>query len=458
MNKSQTTMTPSQIVQELDRYIIGQKEAKKSLAIALRGRWRRMQSHAGIRDEIVPSNIMIIGPTGSGKTECARRLAKINEAPFIKTEATKYTERGYVGGEVEGMVRALVDKSYTMVKKAKTDLFKAQATQKAEDIILDILIPPVNNAHTEEAKDHKEAKKLNADTRLRFRDQIRKGLVDDREIEIEVVQTPPSGIGFMGHGMIDESTMSNLQNMMQKMLLPAHTKKRKVTIAQAKEILIEQEKNKLIDVEALKEEALKKAELEGIIFIDEIDKIALHNGNSESSRVSQEGVQRDLLPLVEGATVNTKYGTIKTDHILFIAAGAFHQNKPADLMPELQGRFPIRVYLNSLTQQDFFRILKQPQNSLIKQYKALFQAEGVTLHFQEEAIQEIAHQASTINQNIENIGARRLHTVMSHLLQDFLFDMPDRIQSGQTIEVTKALVLKQLAKLAQDKNTSQYIL
>ena len=456
-NHRKNNMTPAQIVQELDKYIIGQLEAKKKLAIAFRNRWRRQHVNDPImRKEIKGDNIMMIGNTGSGKTECARRLASIDDGvPFVKVEATKYTERGYIGGDVEGMVRTLVDRAYNIVKQARATEVKEKATKRVEEIILDILIPPLTNEKAKELDTQEN--NLNAQTRLHFLEKIRKGTLDHREIEIDIEQDTSASIGFMGHGMIDESAMVNLQNMMKKML-PKNIKKRKVTLAQAKEILLEQEKNKLIDLEEVKEEALHKAQVEGIIFIDEIDKIASTVPKSSGPDVSREGVQRDLLSIVEGSTVSTKYGSVSTEHILFITAGAFHQSKPSDLMPEFQGRFPIRVNLDQLNEIDFFYILQKPQNSLTKQYQALFDAEGVKLSFQEDAVQEIAHQAFTINQNIENIGARRLHTVMSHLLNDFLFDTPDKIQQGASIEITKELVIKRVNKLAQEKDTSQYIL
>ena len=459
-NTTKEAIIPSQIVRELDKYIIGQKEAKKKLAIAFRNRWRRQHVQDPImRKEIKGDNILMIGNTGSGKTECARRLANIvkDATPLVKVEATKFTEIGYIGRNVEKMIDDLAEKSYNMVKNARAEQVKEQAKQRAEEIILDILIPSVNNQTNYTPQSPVQDLSLNTNTRLRFKEQIEKGILDDRKIDIEVEDELSPGIGFMGHGMIDESSINHLQNMIKKMI-PKNIKKRRVNIAQAKKILTEQEKNKLIDLESVKEEALQKAQFQGIIFIDEIDKIASNNQKTSGPDVSREGVQRDLLPIVEGCTVQTKHGPINTEHILFIAAGAFHQNKPSDLIPELQGRFPIRVNLNPLSEQDFFHILQKPENSLIKRYQALFKAEQVELNIEEKALREIAHQAFNINQNIENIGARRLHTVMSHLLNDFLFDMPDKVLPGQTVNVDRQLVINRLAKLAKEEDTSQYIL
>ncbi|MEC7753128.1 MAG: ATP-dependent protease ATPase subunit HslU, partial [Bacteroidota bacterium] len=428
----QNLLTPRQIVAELDKYIIGQKEAKKNVAIALRNRWRRMHVKSDMQREIVPNNILMIGATGVGKTEIARRLAKIADAPFTKVEASKFTEVGYVGRDVESMVRDLVEQSVNLVKQAKKEEVKVKAEQAVEDIILDALIPPVRNRGTVSTTEVGEAQdsskmsdaELNERTRERFREKIRSGEIDDRKIEVSVQAPQGNGIGMIGGGM-DEASMINLQDMLQNML-PKRTKKRKVTIAEAKKLLLEEESAKLIDMDEVKEEAIKKAENTGIIFIDEIDKIAGGSKkNGGGPDVSREGVQRDLLPIVEGSAVNTKYGVINTDHILFVAAGAFHVAKPSDLIPELQGRFPIRVELNSLTEADFYQILKEPKNALTKQYEALIASEGVSLEYSDEALHEIARIAFHINAEVENIGARRLHTVMSKLLNDILFDIPE---------------------------------
>ena len=455
-------LTPQEIVKALDKYIVGQQAAKRNVAIALRNRWRRMQVPTAIQGDITPNNILMIGATGVGKTEIARRLAKLADAPFVKVEASKFTEVGYVGRDVESMVRDLVEQAVNMVKAAKEEAVKEKAAQIVEDLILDALIPPVAQA-SEPNRDktsmpaEEGINDLNQQTRERFRTKIRNGELDNRKIEVKVSKPGNMGIGMVGGGMMDEATMIGLQDMLSNML-PKKTRKKKLTIGEAKKLLLAEEAAKLVDMEVVKEEALAKARNTGIIFIDEIDKIAARAGQGSSPDVSREGVQRDLLPIVEGSAVNTKYGTIHTDHILFIAAGAFHVAKPADLIPELQGRFPIRVELDNLTQADFVRILREPKNALTAQYKALFEAEGVTITFEAAAIEEIASMAYQINEEVENIGARRLHTVMSHLLNEFLFDVPDKIKPDQNIKVTQALVTTCLAKLAKRKDLSEYIL
>jgi ATP-dependent HslUV protease ATP-binding subunit HslU len=456
-------LTPRQIVEELDKYIVGQKDAKRNVAIALRNRWRRMSADIDMRQEIVPNNILMIGATGIGKTEIARRLAKIADAPFTKVEASKFTEVGYVGRDVESMVRDLVEQAVHLVKANKKEAVKARATQVVEDVILDALIPPMRsktgsaagyNIDSTVAPDSDQ--ELNERTRERFREKIRNGELEDRKIEINIQQSSNGNVGMMGPG-IDEVTMMNLQEMISGMM-PKKTKKRKVTIAEARRILLEEESSKLIDMDEVKEEAIRKAENTGIIFIDEIDKIASSSKGAGGPDVSREGVQRDLLPIVEGSTVNTKYGVINTDHILFIAAGAFHVAKPSDLIPELQGRFPIRVELQSLTKEDFYQILKAPKNALTKQYESLLKAEDVELSFQDDALEKIAEIAFNINSEVENIGARRLHTVMSHLLNDFLFDIPDVIGANAKIVITRELVDQRLSSLVKNKDLSQYIL
>lgn len=459
------SLTPRQIVSELDKYIIGQHEAKRNVAIALRNRIRRLMVKSEIQKDIVPNNILMIGSTGVGKTEIARRLAKVANAPFTKVEASKFTEVGYVGRDVESMVRDLVEQSVALVREVKNEAVKVKAAEAVEELILDILIPPVksagftrNSIPADSDSEPSNDAELNERTRERFREKLRNGELDDRKIEINVKASSPVGVGMIGNGMMDDASMAGLQDMISGMM-PKKTKKRKLSISEARKVLLEEEASKLIDFDEVKEEAIKLAENNGIIFIDEIDKIASKSGkNGGGPDVSREGVQRDLLPIVEGSSVNTKYGVINTDHILFIAAGAFHVAKPSDLIPELQGRFPIRVELQSLTQEDFSRILREPKNALTKQYQALFEAENVFLEFNEESIEEIARLAFLINQEVENIGARRLHTVMSHLLNDFLFDVPDTIEANSRIMITKEMVQDRLSTLVKNRDLSQYIL
>jgi ATP-dependent HslUV protease ATP-binding subunit HslU len=461
-------LTPQQIVVELDKYIIGQNEAKRNVAIALRNRWRRMNTKSDIQGEIVPNNILMIGATGVGKTEIARRLARIADAPFVKVEASKFTEVGYVGRDVESMVRDLVEQSVNLVKARKKEEVKEKAVQAVEDIILDALIPPVRQPSTrstgfsqsdqsnQETPDNDV--ELNERTRTHFREKIRRGELDDRKIEISIKGSNGPNVGMVGAGMMDEVSMMNLQEMLNGMM-PKKSKKRKVTVAEARRVLLEEEAAKLIDMDEVKEEAIRRAEDAGIIFIDEIDKIASGTRKGGGGPdVSREGVQRDLLPIVEGSTVNTKYGVIKTDHVLFIAAGAFHISKPSDLIPELQGRFPIRVELNNLTREDFISILKEPKNALTKQYQALFEAEGVDITFTDDALDEIALTAFTINAEVENIGARRLQTVMSKLLNEFLFDVPDKIGPNAHISVNAEMVKQKLSGFVKNRDLSEYIL
>lgn len=461
-------LTPQEIVAELDKYIIGQYEAKRNVAIALRNRWRRMNVKSDIAGEIVPNNILMIGATGVGKTEIARRLAKIADAPFVKVEASKFTEVGYVGRDVESMVRDLVEQSVNMVKARKKEEVKEKAAVIVEDIILDALIPPLKSqpmrsstgfgtqSDTEVPASDDE---LNERTRSLFREKIRRGELEDRKIEIHIKGSSGPNVGMIGAGMMDEVSMMNLQEMLNGML-PKKPKKRKVTVAEARRILLEEEAAKLIDMDEVKEEAIRRAEDAGIIFIDEIDKIAsgYNKKGGGGPDVSREGVQRDLLPIVEGSTVNTKYGVIRTDHVLFVAAGAFHISKPSDLIPELQGRFPIRVELNNLTKEDFIRILREPKNALSKQYQALFEAEDVRITFTDDAIEEIANTAFVINAEVENIGARRLHTVMSKLLNELLFDVPDKIPPHSEITVDADMVREKLSGFVKNKDLSEYIL
>jgi len=462
----QSNLTPQQIVKELDKYIIGQADAKKNVAIALRNRWRRMNVEGDLKTEIMPNNILMIGATGVGKTEIARRLAKIADAPFIKVEASKFTEVGYVGRDVEGMVRDLVAQSVSLVETRRKAEVKEKAEIIVENIILNALIPPIKSnglpkpPNTTEVieTEPKTDNELNERTRDRFREKIRNGELEDRKIEVDVSQPSSSGIGMIGGGMIDESSMINMQEMLGNMM-PKRSKKRKVSIAEARHLLLEAESAKLIDMDEVKEEALEKAANSGIIFIDEIDKIAGGGSNKGGgAEVSREGVQRDLLPIVEGSAVNTKFGVIKTDHVLFISAGAFHVSKPSDLIPELQGRFPIRVELEKLTKEDFYKILKEPRTALTKQYSALFKSEEVELQFTDDSLEAIAETAFHINEEVENIGARRLQTVMSRLLNDFLFDVPELIGPNAKISITKEMVDEKLADLVKNKDLSHYIL
>ncbi|MGC1243292.1 MAG: ATP-dependent protease ATPase subunit HslU [Chryseosolibacter sp.] len=459
-------LTPKEIVAELDKYIIGQYEAKRNVAIALRNRWRRMNVKSDIQGEIVPNNILMIGATGVGKTEIARRLAKIADAPFVKVEASKFTEVGYVGRDVESMVRDLVEQSVNMVKARKKEEVKEKAALIVEDIILDALIPPLKaqpsrsstgfgtNIEGTPASDEE----LNERTRSLFREKIKNGELEDRKIEIHFKGSSGPNVGMVGAGMMDEVSMMNLQEMLNGMM-PKKSKKRKVTVAEARKLLLEEEAAKLIDMDEVKEEAIRRAEDAGIIFIDEIDKIASgYKKGGGGPDVSREGVQRDLLPIVEGSTVNTKYGVIKTDHVLFVAAGAFHISKPSDLIPELQGRFPIRVELNNLTKDDFIRILKEPKNALSKQYQALFEAEDVKISFTDDAIEEIAGTAFALNAELENIGARRLHTVMSKLLNELLFDVPDKVPASSDLTIDAAMVKERLSGFVKNKDLSEYIL
>lgn len=459
------SLTPKQIVAELDKYIIGQNDAKKNVAIALRNRWRRMNAPAEMQREITPNNILMIGSTGVGKTEIARRLAKLADAPFTKVEASKFTEVGYVGRDVESMVRDLVESSVHLVQTSRKEAVKDKALEIVEEIILEALVPAMGK--TGKKKRTKEVgfelsvpetdEELNQKTRDLFREKLRKGELENKRIEIDVRSSNGPNIGVMG-GPIDEMSMMNIQEMIGGML-PKREKKRKMFIADARKILLDEESAKLIDMDEVKEEAIRKAENLGIIFIDEIDKIANSRGsNGGGADVSREGVQRDLLPIVEGSSVNTKYGVINTDHILFIAAGAFHVSKPSDLIPELQGRFPIRVELQSLREEDFYRILKEPKSALTRQYEALLASEGIELSFEDEALAEIARIAFAVNSEVENIGARRLQTVMSHLLNDIMYDIPDLIKPETKVSINKGLVIERLGAMVKNRDLSQYIL
>ncbi len=451
-------LTPTQIVEELNKYIIGQDAAKKAVAIALRNRWRRQNVQSALKEEILPNNIILIGPTGVGKTEIARRLAKLANAPFLKVEASKYTEVGYVGRDVESMIREITDIAVNMVKAERMEEVRDKATKLAEERILDILVPPirqksrVGDYNTEEEAIDEEVRIQN--TREKFRKKLQKGDLDDRMIEFEITSEPSAVMQVFGPFGPDDLGI-NLQELIGN-VLPKKMKKKKMTIKEAMQYFIQEESQKLIDMDGIIKEAIFRVENLGIIFIDEIDKIA-GPPSKVGPDVSREGVQRDLLPIVEGSTVNTKYGPVKSDHILFIASGAFHVAKPSDLIPELQGRFPIRVELHNLTEDDFVKILTLPENALIKQYSALLESEGVELEFSLDAIREVAKVAAEVNEQVENIGARRLHTILTTLLEDILFGVPDLVQEKK-IYITKEIVDQKFSKIVRNRDLSRYIL
>jgi len=440
-------MTPREIVQELDKHIVGQDDAKRAVAIALRNRWRRMQVDEELRNEITPKNILMIGPTGVGKTEIARRLAHLANAPFVKVEATKFTEVGYVGREVDSIIRDLVDMSIKTTREQEMTKVRHLAEQATEERILDALLPPARNEFGEPEEDRDNS------TRQKFREKLRNGELDEKEIELEV-SVSPVGVEIMAPPGMEEMT-SQLQGMFQNM---GSDKKKasKMRIDKARKVILDEEAGKLIKDEEIKARAVENAEQNGIVFIDEIDKVAKRAESGGGADVSREGVQRDLLPLVEGCTVTTKYGMVKTDHILFIASGAFHLTKPSDLIPELQGRLPIRVELSALNAEDFERILTEPDAALTVQYKALMDTEGLALSFTEEGIKRIAESAFEVNESAENIGARRLHTIMERLLEEISFSAPDK--SGESITIDAEYVNSSLNELVKDEDLSRYIL
>jgi ATP-dependent HslUV protease ATP-binding subunit HslU len=456
-------LTPKQIVAELDKYIVGQKQAKKAVAVALRNRYRRSLLPPEIRDEVVPKNILMIGPTGVGKTEIARRLAKLVNAPFIKVEATKYTEVGYVGRDVESMIRDLTEIAVRMVKQEKVEQVQERAEQLANERIVALMVPgqrktrsfknPLELLFNQEDKEQEDAfsDQQLEQQRREVRERLNRGQLEDAIIEIEVEDNVPNMFEIFSNSGVEQMGI-NMQELFGS-FLPKRTKKRRLPVREARKILTQQEAMKLIDMEEVIRESIQRVEQSGIVFIDEIDKIA---SKEQGPDVSREGVQRDILPIIEGSTVMTKYGPVKTDYILFIAAGAFHMAKPSDLIPELQGRLPIRVELDNLTEDDFVRILTEPKNALLRQYSALLETEGIQVHFTEEAIREIARLATRVNQQSDNIGARRLHTLLEKLLEDLSFEAPDI--HLEKIEITPEYVNEKLGPIVEDEDLSQYIL
>jgi ATP-dependent HslUV protease ATP-binding subunit HslU len=442
-------LTPKKIVEELDKYIIGQKNAKKSVAIALRNRWRRQRLSPELKDEVLPKNIIMIGPTGVGKTEIARRLSRLANAPFLKIEASKFTEVGYVGRDVESMIRDLAEISVAMVKQEHLEKIREKAKNLAEDRLLDLLLPQPRFTKTEIDEQERER---NKETRERLREQLKSGKLDSRYVDVEIKEK------VMPFGVISNAGLEDIEMNLKSMLgnlLPEKAKRKKAKVPEALTMLEEEEANKLIDMDKVGKEAIERVEQAGIVFLDEIDKIAV-KGHGHGPDVSREGVQRDLLPIVEGSTVATKHGAVRTEHILFIAAGAFHMAKPSDLIPELQGRFPIRVELNPLGKEDFMRILTEPSNALIKQYVALLATEDVELEFSDDAIDEISEIAAQVNDKTENIGARRLHTVLERLLEDISFEAPER--KLEKLRIDRAYVKEKLSDIVMDQDLSRYIL
>ncbi len=443
------TLTPRKIVEELNRFIIGQDKAKKAVAIALRNRWRRQRLSPDLKDEVLPKNIIMIGPTGVGKTEIARRLSKLANAPFIKVEASKFTEVGYVGRDVESMIRDVTEISVNMVKTEHLEMIREKAKHLAEERLLDLLLPQPRLTKVEIDEQEREKSR---ETRERLREQLRGGKLDSRYVDIEVREKA------MPFGVISNVGLEDLEINLKSMLgnlLPEKSKRRKVKIPEALVLLEQEESGKLIDMDKITQEAVERVEQSGIVFIDEIDKIA-SKGGGYGPDVSREGVQRDLLPIVEGSTVTTKYGPVRTEHILFIASGAFHTAKPSDLVPELQGRFPIRVELDALGKEDFTRILTEPHNALVKQYTALLETEDVEINFLEDSVDEIAEIAALVNDKTENIGARRLHTILEKLLEDISFDAPEK--PGTKLDIDRKYVREKLSDIVKDEDLSRYIL
>jgi ATP-dependent HslUV protease ATP-binding subunit HslU len=456
-------LTPREIVAELDRHIVGQQDAKRSVAIAIRNRWRRQQLAEEMRAEVAPKNILMIGPTGVGKTEIARRLAKLTGAPFIKVEATKYTEVGYYGRDVESMIRELVENAIGLVRESERAKVESEARRRAEERLLDLLAPPpARRESNDEKEDEEEEERESAReteqrnvrhkrTREKMRGMLAAGELDERKVELTIEQKAvPMMLGGVGMEQVD----LDLQGMFEK-IMPKHTSRRELSVKEARRVLFEQESDALINQEKVNGAAIELAENLGIIFVDEIDKVVASE-NTKGADVSRQGVQRDLLPIVEGTTVQTRYGYVKTDHILFIAAGAFHRASPSDLMPELQGRFPIRVELSKLTKDDFIRILKEPRSALTKQYVALLETEGVTLEFNDEAVDALAEFAFQVNQSTQNIGARRLYTIMERLLEELSFDAPE--MKNRHVPIDAAYVKQRLESIAKDEDLSQFIL
>ncbi|MEC9069351.1 MAG: ATP-dependent protease ATPase subunit HslU [SAR324 cluster bacterium] len=447
---TELNMTPQETVVALDRYIIGQTDAKKAVAVALRNRWRRLQLDDDLKDEILPKNIIMIGATGIGKTEIARRISRLVNAPFVKVEASKFTEVGYVGRDVESMIRDLADYSVNMVRHEQMERKQEAAKEMVEERLLDLLLPPA-----EKTDEESSVNKTENPTRDKFRKKLSSGVLDDRMVELDVSERPSGAVmEFMPVSMNDNMDM-NIRDMLSNMM-PKQSKRRRVSIDEARKILQQEEVSKLIDMEEVSREAVTRVEQSGIVFLDEVDKVASRRSHSQGPDISREGVQRDLLPIVEGSTVNTKYGPVQTDHILFIAAGAFHLTKPSDMIPELQGRFPIRVELQALSQEDFVRILTEPKNALIVQYTELMRTEGVELEFTKDAIDTIAEIACQINEESENIGARRLHTVMEQLLEEVSFTAPEL--KGQKISVTPEYIKSRISNLLKNQDLSRYIL
>lgn len=443
------TLTPRRIVEELDKYIIGQHQAKKAVAVALRNRWRRQRLAPDLRDEVLPKNIIMIGPTGVGKTEIARRLSKLANAPFMKVEASKFTEVGYVGRDVESMIRDLTEIAVNMVRAEHLEQIREKAKHLAEEKLLDLLLPQPRGTKVEMDEQERERSR---ETRERLREQLKSGKLDSRYVDIEVREK------VMPFGVISNAGLEDIEINLKSMLgnlLPEKSKRKKVKIYEAMSILEQEESNKLLDMDKITKEAIERVEQTGIVFIDEIDKIA-SKGHGYGPDVSREGVQRDLLPIVEGSTVTTKHGPVRTEHILFIASGAFHMAKPSDLIPELQGRFPIRVELEALGKGDFMRILTEPYNALVKQYTALLQTEDVEIKFMDDSIEEIAEIAEMVNEKTENIGARRLHTILEKLLEDISFEAPEK--KATKLDIDRAYVREKLGDIVKDEDLSRYIL